>query len=193
MNGWTQLHGAGENPNTITGTGQLKISPAALYELPVMFQMLNALSSFSPTPPSSTAFKHAMANFNVSNGAFRFNSIDLVGDALNLRGRGYAKFNGEIDLDFGFKPLRRPNLIKVLVTETYRGWTGIDVTGTVSTPRVQLRPRMDDSLLNFLNAFNPAAAPQLSIPGLRSSRIPRPRNRGRTSFRFNRFNPFRRK
>jgi hypothetical protein len=172
MNGWIDLHGRGSSPKQVTGSGQLRISPAALYELPIMAQIFKVLSF---VPPDKTAFTYALLNFNVGGGQFRFNSIDLAGDAISLHGEGTAKFDGQLNLNF-YSRLPRQRLlpfplVDFVVGEATKGWMGIEVRGKVGATRAAVKPvpQLDEALKRILGAFDarsPSAIPRLVISPL---------------------------
>lgn len=182
MNGWVDLHGRGVSAEGLAGRGQLQISPAALYELPVMLQVFNVLTF---VPPDKSAFNYALLDFTIARRQFRFEPIDLVGDALRLRGRGTTGFDGTLDLQF-YSMLARNQLpiplIKPFLDEATKGWVGVEVHGTVEAPVAQVRPVpvLDDTLKRFLTAFEPPPGthlPRTVIPPLGpapSLRLPRP-------------------
>ncbi|MEX2288192.1 MAG: AsmA-like C-terminal region-containing protein [Planctomycetaceae bacterium] len=169
MDGWIDLAGRGTSRDNITGKGQLRISRAALYELPVMVQIFKLLS-FVP-PADNTAFHYAMADFSVARKMFDFKSIDLVGDTIRLRGKGTARFDGILDLEF-YSMLPRQSrtipFIDFVVGEATKGWVGVTVTGHVGSPVAQFRaaPQLDDAMKQFLRAFElprPGVLPQLLV------------------------------
>lgn len=163
---WLALRGEGESPGDVKGSGQLEISPAALYQIPVVLELLNALTSLNPG--NRTAFDYAMLSFDVRDERFNFKRIDLVGKSLALRGRGYVGFGSDVWLDFYTRPPKPRfdlgNLLGGLVTQ----WAKVVVRGTISQPQADLAPtgQLDDSVRQFLNAFNatPGNVPRLSVP-----------------------------
>ncbi|MEX1095259.1 MAG: hypothetical protein WED34_04375 [Planctomycetales bacterium] len=164
MNGWIDLRGRGGEATNLAGRGQLQISPAALYELPVIAQIFNVLSF---VPPDRTAFKYALVDYDIDRGRFVFNRIDLVGDAISLRGRGTARFDGRLALDFYSMLPRNQVPIPVfdtLVNEVTKGWVGVEVRGTVNAPLATVKavPELDAALKRFLSAFDgvPPARPE---------------------------------
>lgn len=174
VNGWLDVHGragpTGElSSDAVTGRGQLQISPAALYELPVLVQVFKVLSF---VPPDRTAFNYALVDFDVERNAFWFRSIDLVGDAISLRGKGSARFDGRVDLDFysmlGRNASTRLPVFDVLINSATTGWVGVEVDGQVSSPRARLKvvPTIDDTLRRFLSTFNPRRRPPVTPPTL---------------------------
>jgi hypothetical protein len=167
MNGWVDLSANSTNPKDVTGRGQLLIHPAALYELPVFVQILKA---FSFAPPNNTAFNYALTSFSVGNRQFDFHEIDLIGDAISLRGRGIARFDGVLRLMFYSRPagVWQRSIFRDLANGFGQGWIGVQVTGTVQQPRATTTglPQMDDAFRKFLDAFNqrPGALPPITPP-----------------------------
>ena len=172
VDAWLALTGDGDSPGDAKGRGQLEISPAALYELPVVLEVLNALTSL--TPSKRTAFDYAILSFDVLNERFDFNQVDLVGESMALRGRGSVGFGGDVVLDFYSRPtssrrsLQLRNLIGNLLVNSATQWAKVEVRGTTERPQARLLPtaQLDDSLQQFLGAFNPAlgTVPRLRVP-----------------------------
>lgn len=171
VNGWIDVHNRndavdGTQPEAVSGRGKLQISPAALYELPVLVRIFKVLSFI---PPDNTAFNYALVDFTVDRGAFWFKSIDLVGDAINLRGRGTARFDGKLALDF-YSTLgrNRPTIpiFNIIIDEATKGWVAVHVRGTISDPRAepQIAPVIDETLKRFLSAFDPRPRPPQVVP-----------------------------
>ena len=167
MNGWAELSGDSSDPKDVTGGGQLLIHPAALYELPVFIQLFKA---FSFATPDKTAFNYALTTFNIRNRVVTFRDIDLIGDAISLRGRGWARFDGPLNLQFYSRPASAwsqvPGLSS-LFDQFTQGWVGVSVVGTVQRPiaRVMAMPQIDSAFRNFLAAINrPGSTPALSPP-----------------------------
>ncbi|MEZ6063841.1 MAG: hypothetical protein R3C19_26135 [Planctomycetaceae bacterium] len=164
---WLHLRGLGKSPADATGRGQLQISPAALYELPVMVKLLGGLAQLNFNVQDRTAFDYALFSFRVADEAFQFDPIDLVGESLALRGRGSVGFGGDVVLDFYSKPTRprAPSIPLVnLLTSGATQWVKVDVRGTTSRPHVIPGSSLDDSMRQFLEAFNPRTGGP--IPGL---------------------------
>jgi len=180
MTGWIDLSGHGNSAKNLKGHGRLQIRPAALFELPVMAQVFKLLSL---TTPDKTAFYHAYTDFTVGKERFYFNTIDLLGNAVSLRGRGTAAFNGTLNLDF-YSMIPRNSIpipiIKDVVGGLTTGWVGVTVRGTVAAPIAQTRPlkSLDDALRRFLGSFNPrrrgrGTPPRMVIPTLPFIQLPR--------------------
>ena len=148
MNGTINFSGDGNNPKHLDGKGNLVISPAALYELPVIVQVFNVLSFI---PPDKTAFNEALFAFTLGGGLVNFESIKLAGDSINLLGRGTVKLDGTVRLGFASRMGRRSIPIPILrefINEATKGVVGVEVSGTLEKPipKVQTLPQMDEAL-----------------------------------------------
>ncbi len=158
MNGQMSLAGRGAAADQMQGRGRLQIAPAALYQLPLFVQMFRALRLDSP---DRTAFERADLIFNIGNSRFNFETIDLVGNAISLRGRGHVRFDGAMQLDF-FSMLARSQIrfpmIHEIASKLSRGWVGVKVTGSIGAPqtRVVPVPEFDDAMKQFLGTFDTA-------------------------------------
>ncbi|MBQ17060.1 MAG: hypothetical protein CMJ65_08045 [Planctomycetaceae bacterium] len=170
MRGWVDLRGRGQSPANVTGRGQLQVSPAELYELPIIVQLFDVLSL---GPPEQTAFRYAQCDFQLARSRFHLNSIDLVGNSLQLRGRGQATFDGRVNLDF-YSMLPRSRIpvpfLQPLLGSLTTGWVAVRVNGRTSNPQARVRaaPVLDDALKGFLGVLeNPnqrRQLPPLRIP-----------------------------
>ncbi|MEK6261291.1 MAG: hypothetical protein AABP62_22035 [Planctomycetota bacterium] len=158
MNGRMSLSGRGTTAEQIQGRGELHIAPAALYELPLFVQMFRALRLDSP---DRTAFDRADLLFNIGNSRFNFETIDLVGNAISLRGRGHVRFDGAMQLDFLSMPPRGQNrfpMIYEFSSKLSRGWVGVKVMGNIGAPQTKVIPvpEFDDAMKQFLGTFDTA-------------------------------------
>ena len=164
VNSWIFVYGDGDSAAALKGGGQMLISPAALFELPVVLEMFSALSQVRFAVPNRTAFDYALMSFEVRNERFLFDKIDLAGNTLALRGRGSVGFGGDVVLDFFSRPPRRS--ISDLVMSSATQWVNVQVRGTVDRPQATYdsRPQLDDSMRQVLGTFNPS--PGGPIPGL---------------------------
>ncbi len=167
MNGWVDLSSDSPNPKDVMGRGQLLIHPAALYELPVFVQIFKA---FSLSHPDNTAFNYALTNFDVAQRKFSFRQIDLIGDAISLRGKGEARFDGTLDLSFYSRPAGpwQRSTFKELANLFGQGWIGVQVKGTVQQPQTKMTgaPQMNEAFRRFLEPFNqpPRGVPMVTPP-----------------------------
>ena len=160
VSAWAALQGQVNSAVDLNGSGQLEINPAALYEVPVVVELLSALSKLNFVVRNRTAFNYAKLSFGVSNERFNFNQIDLIGESLALRGRGTAGFRGDLNLDFYSRPARSsrrslPIIGPLLTAPTH--WARVKVQGTTDNPHTSYQPtaQLDESMRQFLNAFTP--------------------------------------
>ncbi len=162
VNSWIFVTGDGDSASNLTGKGQFQINPAALYEVPVVLEMLAALNRLNFAVPDRTAFKYALMTFEIHDRAFWFDPIDLVGDALTLRGRGSVGFGGDVVLDFFSRPAK--GILSSLATQ----WVNVKVRGTIDKPQTDVRNRikLDESMRQFLGTQpRPGEpVPSLTIP-----------------------------
>ncbi|MCR9202238.1 MAG: hypothetical protein NXI04_26650 [Planctomycetaceae bacterium] len=169
VNAWMSLRGAGEDSENCKGQGQMLISPASLYELPVVVKLLGALSQLHLNVQDRTAFNHVMMDFGVRNKAFQMNYIDMVGEAISFRGKGSVGFSGAVNLDFYSRPPRASVGSLPLFNNLFTNWAKVEVRGTTSDPQtiVKSAAKLDNGLKQFLQPFNPnpnGPAPLLTLP-----------------------------
>lgn len=156
MNGWLSLYGRGNTADDVQGRGQLQVSPAALYELPLVVKLLNTLP-FTP-PNRAAAFDYARLDFRIARQRFAFDAIDLVGDSLSLRGRGTVGFDQSVNLDFYSQQPRSQlaiPVVRLIVGEAAKGLVAIYVRGRLDQPggpntQVVTAPTVDAALKTFL-------------------------------------------
>ena len=165
MNGYIDLTGETISTRSMRGSGRLLVSPAELYELPIMFQIFQSLRF---APADATAFRHAYAEFRVLDEKFIFDEIGLLGDALNLFGQGHVRFDETIDLDFVYRPPRGRGLaflkpldgvLPVLFT--------VEVEGTLDVPRIKVQDGVRETargLLRLIEAAPGSIRPPKIIP-----------------------------
>jgi hypothetical protein len=173
VNSWIFVTGDGNTARTMKGQGQLQINPAALYEIPVVLELLSAMSRLNFLVSNRTAFDYALMSFQIRDEAFEFDPIDLVGNSLSLRGRGRVGFGGDVVLDFFSRPPRGTGLrnpLSDILMSSATQWVTVQVRGTTSRPQTSVsnRPQIDESMRQFLNSFEPrpgAPLPGLVIPG----------------------------
>jgi len=151
MNGYIDLAGDAVSTRQMMGNGRLLISPAALYEVPVLFQMFQSLRF---APADDTAFRHAYAEFRVLDEKFVFDEIGLLGDTMSLFGQGHIRFDRTIDFDFVYRPPRRGGIN--LASQVMSRLEGVlpvlftvDVDGTVDVPRITVNDGMRETLRGF--------------------------------------------
>lgn len=165
---WMRLQGVGDDPADLTGSGQLRISPAALLELPVMVKLLSSLSQLTPNVQNLTAFDYAITHFKVAREEFRLERVDLVGDSISFRGKGSVGFGGAVDLDFYSRPARTRAASIPFISGLFTNWSKIEVRGTTDHPHVRTLAlgQVDETMKQFLQGRpNPnSPIPNLTVP-----------------------------
>ena len=169
MNGWLNFSGQGVETSRMMGTGQLRISPAALYELPILVRVFQLLSL---TAPDKTAFRLAEVDFGIAKNQFVFKKIDLAGDSLSLLGQGTAGFDGRLHLNFySMLPRARlpwpvANVVNPVLDQATKDWVRVEVRGKTSLPDVKMTPVpvLDDTIKGFLGILDTSVPDQLRMP-----------------------------
>jgi hypothetical protein len=143
-----RLRGNASGTHSIRGNGQIQLRNAKIYEVPVIFALLDVLSI---KEPDRTAFDQAQMEFTVAGENFDFQRIELNGDAISLIGQGTVNMNSEIDLDFYTTMGRNRWYIPVLTQLYHAGskqiwWVKVD--GTLEAPLTshEMLPGINDSL-----------------------------------------------
>lgn len=158
VNGDVSFDGRGSRPESFRGKGQITISPAKLYELPRFLALTKTLSFL---PPEKTAFDRAKINFVLNNREFYFPQIDLVGDAISLRGRGRVLMaNKRMNLEFYSTAPRNQLPVPIVgpaLANLGKGWIRVHVTGTTDDPRIddKLVPTLEPAVRGFLGIITP--------------------------------------
>jgi hypothetical protein len=85
------LCGRGSDRTSMKGKGHIKIPKGKLYDLPLILDLLTFLSG---KLPKGTAFEEAYAYFDIEGELMRVYQLDLLGDAISLRGQGDVQTDG---------------------------------------------------------------------------------------------------
>ena len=173
--GQVSFHGQGASPLGVEGVGWVNISPAQLYELPVLVKVF-ALPNFRSS--DDKAFGYAYADFNIGQGKFNFTKIELIGDAVRLIGRGNADFANEqehpIDFDFYTVARNRLPLAQLLGNK----WVWIRVDGTTQEHKAVIQARvpiLDEAFRGLMQNLESGQLPAPPIPT--SAAAPKPQRR----------------
>ena len=144
------------------GQGSVRIRDARMYELPVMVALLSVLRLKTP---DRTAFHRVDLDFRIKGDHLQFDRIDLTGNAVTLRGRGWANLQQQIHFNFytvvGRDELVLP-LLRTVLAEASRQILEIEVVGTLGQPQVQRTafPELDATLQRLF----PELTQQTSAP-----------------------------
>jgi hypothetical protein len=103
------LVGDGEDLSGLRGNGRVDVDNGKLYRLPPLLDLLKA---FGLRAPDGTAFEQARMVFSIDGPQMRIGQIDLIGNALSLRGQGTVTLDTQdINLEFStdwFRPEMLP-------------------------------------------------------------------------------------
>ncbi|MCA8997319.1 MAG: hypothetical protein KDA80_10035 [Planctomycetaceae bacterium] len=169
VNANVKANGFGAAPLSTIGDGWVQITPAALYELPVFAQLFSFLRF---RPVGNTAFNYAYGEFKIHSGLCDFQRVELVGEAMNLVGRGTVGYAGKeqssLNMDFYSKATNPNPLIKPFVEAFGNNWVRVQVVGTVSKPILRIQPRiplLDETFRGFMQTLEGGPS-QLGPPRL---------------------------
>lgn len=130
------LSGKGRSLATLNGHGEVQVTKANIYQLPLLVSMLKVLRNETP---DSTAFNEVNSKFRIQGRHIYLDQLDFKGDAVTLKGRGETNFDQTLDLDFhaviGRDEIRLP-LVKNIVNRVGQHTLQMTVNGTLSNPLV---------------------------------------------------------
>ncbi len=134
------LSGQGRSLATMVGHGEVQITDANIYQLPMLVSMLSVLRNETPT---TTAFTDVSSNYRIQGPHIYLDQLDFKGDAVSLLGRGETNFDHQLRLEFepvvGRDEIRLP-FVKNIVRGAGRQTLRMSVTGTLSDPQVTTQP-----------------------------------------------------
>lgn len=137
LNGQLELQGTGSSMYGLTGRGALRVDDADLYELPLFLSLLKYLRNRAP---DNTAFNTLETKFAVDGNDLRFESFDLLGDAVSLYGKGTATLQKDVDLTFaslvGRSEFAVP-VLKAFVSSASEQLLRLRVVGPIEAPEVR--------------------------------------------------------
>jgi len=130
------LNGKGHSLATMVGYGEVQITEANIYKLPILVSMLKVLRNKSP---DSTAFNQIDSKFRILGQHIYLDQLDFKGDAISLLGRGETNFDQQLNLNFhtvvGRNEIRLP-FVKNLVNRMGEQTLQMTVGGTLTAPQV---------------------------------------------------------
>ncbi len=92
------LSGNGTELTDLKGNGVVNVPNGKLYRLPVLLDLLKFIGLRAP---DGTAFEAAKMLFQIDNGQLIVQKLDLIGNAISLRGQGTVNLdNNNLMLDF---------------------------------------------------------------------------------------------
>jgi len=131
-----RIRGNGRSLHSLTGDGEIKITEANIYELPLLMGILKVLRSGNA---DNTAFNQCDMRFQLQGRHIMFDQLDFLGDAVSLYGKGTSNFDQQINLVFhavmGRNDFRLP-FMKSLVDHAGQQIMQMYVDGTLSEPKI---------------------------------------------------------
>jgi hypothetical protein len=158
--GTMELAGNSGGTNTFQGRGRIGVREANIYELPFIFSLLSVLRA---EPTESTGFEACDIDFEVLGDQIYCERIDLTGDAMSLKGRGYVNLQRQVNLDFYSLVGRDSDYLPVVLPflrEASRQLLQIKVSGTLDNPRTsqQVLPELNGTLRQWMSDNDPGRA-----------------------------------
>ena len=130
-----RLNGSSAGLHTLNGDGQVQLTNADIYELPVMVSLLKVLNL---KRPDTNAFTKSDLSFHIDGEHVILKNIEFSGDAISLVGDGEANLNSEINLKLqpivGRSDMQLPGW-KRLIGAASEQIMQIHVTGTLADPK----------------------------------------------------------
>lgn len=131
------IRGVGRSRQTLVGDGEIAISDANIYELPLLVSLLKVLRNGTS---DTTAFNQSNMKFRIDGTHIYLDQLDFLGDAVSLYGQGTTNFDQDLNLVFhgvvGRNDFRIP-FVKNIVDRAGRQIMNMYVTGTVNAPVVK--------------------------------------------------------
>jgi hypothetical protein len=150
-------------PHTMFGSGNLRLTDADVYKLPLMVALLKIVRA---KPPDTTAFTQSDIKFDVRGSHIGLNPIEFRGDAVNLTGQGDITLDGQtnpINLDFHTMVGRgHIPLLTGLLSEASQQILTIHVGGTLDNPvtRTEVLPAANQAIQQLQADYDrPASLP----------------------------------
>ena len=130
------LNGYGRSLHTLTGHGEVQVTEANIYELPLLVGLLKVLRSATP---DSTAFNQIDTKYRIEGRHVYLDQLDFLGDAVSLLGKGETNFDQQLNLVFhgvvGRNEIRLP-LVKNFFDQVGQQTLQMYVDGTLSDPQI---------------------------------------------------------
>jgi hypothetical protein len=122
---------------SLRGWGEVRLTQADIYHLPLMLALLSYLNLKAP---DSTAFTNGSIDYQVEGDHIYLKKIAFNGDVISLEGAGEMGFDSSIKLAlhpiFGRSDWELP-VLKTVMGATSRQFVQIHVTGTLADPQMR--------------------------------------------------------
>ncbi len=154
-----QLNGRGKELRSLRGEGKVVIAEGVrLCELPVFFELANHVSR---ALPKATTFQDAVAEMSVEGERLTVKRLDVMSDALTLRGHGQVDIDGSnLNLELFGMPYGRtlPNLppyLDRIPPALSKQFLRIRATGALTNVHIHTEalPALTDPLRDMMKTF----------------------------------------
>jgi len=139
VSGKVFLQGNGTEPGNLVSRGEIRLSEASLWEIPMIFQILSLLQL---SLPERSAFDEALVKYYLLEKEAYIEEVDLKGKALSIYGEGTMGFDGNLDFSFlagiGKRRFPRIPLISKLVRSIQKQMVQLKVNGTFAKPDTRI-------------------------------------------------------
>ena len=165
------LNGYGRSLHTLTGDGQVQVTEANIYELPLLVGLLKVLRN---TTPDSTAFNQIDTKYRIEGRHIYLDQLDFLGDAVSLLGKGETNFDQQLNLVFhgvvGRNEIRLP-FVKNFFSQVGQQTLQMYVDGTLSDPQVhtQALPGINH-LIHQIQTDLDTTSPSSNVPQRKAER-----------------------
>lgn len=137
------LEGEGNDLSGLRGDGRIDVAHGKMYRLPLLLGLLKA---FGLRVPDQTAFEDAHMLFGIEGPQMRIHSLDLLGNAISLRGQGTLNLvdGSNLNLDFSADWGRVPQMLPPVISDLVQGVSDqlfkIKLRGRISSPHFEKVP-----------------------------------------------------
>lgn len=133
------LNGEGADLSGLRGNGSIEVAHGKLYRLPLLLDLLKA---FGLRLPDRTAFEQARMLFGIEGPQMRIHRLDLLGNAISLRGQGTLDVDGSnLNLDFSADWGHLPQVLPPGISDLYQAVSDqvfkIKLRGKITSPRFE--------------------------------------------------------
>ena len=129
------LNGSGRSLHALEGNGEVRITEANIYELPLLVGLLKVLRNATP---DTTAFNQCDMKYRIRGRHVYLDKLDFLGDAVSFYGKGYTNFDHHLNLVFhgvvGRNEIRIP-FVKNFVDQVGQQTFQMYVDGTLADPQ----------------------------------------------------------
>jgi hypothetical protein len=135
-----EVTGTASGLHTLRGKGEVQLSNADVYELPVMVALLKVLNL---KPPNTNAFTTSDFQFRLEGEHVLLDKVQFSGDAISLEGNGEMNLNTDVKLTLHTLPGRSDMQLPIwknVIGGASEQIMQIQVTGTLADPKMKREP-----------------------------------------------------